>query len=88
MTAVNEPEPELFQQMIDSSDKAFFKKVITVIFHPAHAITNTFTNQGTISWFTEIQKLAGDRLIPAMTLKEVFRRCGKPWQDSINNEEI
>lgn len=82
MTAIMEPEPELFEQMINGSGASTFKKVITVIFHPAHASTNTFVNKGTINWFKNIQLLIKGKSIPAMTLRDVFKRCGAPWNHS------
>lgn len=76
-TAIMEIEPQLFEQMLDYKIPGLPQRVITLIYHPAHANRPTFAKGGSLPWFRRIMEIIEERDLEVRTLRNVYYEASK-----------
>ena len=72
-----ELEPEHAFQLLQPPKHELLEKIVTLIYHPAHALQATFCKDGTIGWLKEICDHIGSHDIEVISLSNLYKQLRK-----------
>lgn len=72
-TALQEPEPGLVEQMLDHRIAELPQRVLVLVYHPAHAVSTTFSPTGVLPWHESVLTATRERSCTFSTMRDVFR---------------